>query len=160
MTLFGLDIILRHDRGSACRAGDGQPCHAGFGHGTHDGRQHAARLSVYGSYDTLRNCGVGYVSDTQYMVVFSKMPGLDAVGNVLEDCHFGGMAGKCVLVTSEDDNGVPEQLTIRRNVFLVVGCDQWRCARRGICISPTICWMRRVSASCLIRCLPACGACR
>lgn len=124
VTLFGLDIILgtTEDQPAVLVTGSHVTLDSVTARMTAGNTQPG--FLVYGSYDTLRNCGVGYVSDTQYMVVFSKMPGLDAVGNVLEDCHFGGMAGKCVLVTSEDDNGVPEQLTIRRNVFLVVGCDQ------------------------------------
>ena len=81
-------------------------------------------ILVYGSYNTIKNSGVGYSADTGYMIAFSKKPGVAACGNVLEDTHFGGTHGKCVLVTSEDENGCQENLTIRRNVFLVVSCDQ------------------------------------
>lgn len=81
-------------------------------------------ILVYGSYNTVKHCGVGYAGSTEHMVVISKKPGTVSYGNVLEDCHFGGTHGKCVLVTTEDDTGVPENVIIRRNVFLVVSCDQ------------------------------------
>ena len=81
-------------------------------------------IQVYGSYNTLKHSGVGYSNSTPHMIEFTKKPGTVAYGNVLEDCHFGGEHGKCVLVTSEDPDGAPEYLTIRRNVFLVVSCDQ------------------------------------
>ncbi len=81
-------------------------------------------IVVYGSYNTLKSVGVSGGSDTTYIISFSKMAGIRAIGNVLEDCHYGGGAPKCVLVTSEDANGVQEELTIRRNVFLVTNCDQ------------------------------------
>lgn len=81
-------------------------------------------IQVYGSYNTIKHSGVGYSDTTPHMVEFTKKPGTVAYGNVLEDCHFGGTHAKCVLVTSEDPDGAPEYLTIRRNVFLVVSCDQ------------------------------------
>jgi hypothetical protein len=81
-------------------------------------------IVVYGSYNTVKNSGVSVGANTEYMISFSKKPGIAAYGNVLEDTHFGGVHGKCVLVTSEDENGCQENLTIRRNVFLVVSCDQ------------------------------------
>lgn len=124
VTLFGLDF--QH------RTSEEQPVIVVTGsHNVLDsvtarmtGRNSRPGFLVYGSYNTFKNCGVGHTGTTQYMMVFSKMPGLESVGNILEDCHFGGQAAKCVLVTSEDENGAPEQMTIRRNVFLVVGCDQ------------------------------------
>lgn len=79
---------------------------------------------VYGSYNTLKSIGVGSGADTVYGVTFSKIDGIRAIGNVLEDTHFGGGSPKCVLVTSADDDGVQEELSIRRNVFLKTGCDQ------------------------------------
>ncbi len=79
---------------------------------------------VYGSYNTLKSIGVSGGSDTMYSVTFSKKAGIRAIGNVLEDSHFGGGSPKCVLVTSEDPDGVQEELSIRRNVFLKTNCDQ------------------------------------
>lgn len=124
VTLFGLDF--QH------RTSEEQPVIVVTGsHNVLDsvtarmtGRNSQPGFLVYGSYNTLKNCGVGYTGMTQYMMIFSKMPGTESVGNILEDCHFGGQAAKCVLVTSEDENGAPEQMIIRRNVFLVVACDQ------------------------------------
>lgn len=81
-------------------------------------------IVVYGSQNTIKQSGVGYVDSTEHMIVFSKRPGQACEGNVLEDCHFGGQHGKCVLVTSEDEQDAPRDLHIRRNVFLVVACDQ------------------------------------
>ncbi len=81
-------------------------------------------IAVYGSYNTLTSVGVGRGADTTYLISFSKKAGIRAIGNVLEDCHFGGAGPKCLLVISEDPDGVQEELSIRRNVFLVTSCDQ------------------------------------
>ncbi len=84
----------------------------------------APLVQVFGSCNTLKGVGWGYVSTTPHIVEFSKREGIIAYGNVLQDCYFGGSHTKCVLVTSEEDDACQEGLTIRRNVFLLPAVGQ------------------------------------
>ena len=84
----------------------------------------APLAQVFGSYNTLKAVGWGYASTTPHMVEFSKREGIVAFGNLLEDCYFGGSHTKCVLVTTEEEDGAQEALTIQRNVFLLPAVGQ------------------------------------
>ena len=89
-----------------------------------NGSNTAPLAQVFGSYNTLTGCGWGYAGSTPHIVEFSKREGIVAYGNVLEDSYFGGNHEKCVLVTSEEDDGAQENLTIQRNVFLLSAVGQ------------------------------------
>ena len=84
----------------------------------------APMVQVFGSCNTLTATGWGYAATTPHIVEFSKREGIVAYGNVLEDSYFGGNHDKCVLVTSEEDDGAQENLIIRRNVFLLSAAGQ------------------------------------
>ena len=76
-------------------------------------------MEVSGSFDTVRQCSFWAEKKETCFVEFTKYPGRDAYGNVLCDVHFGGEFTKTVLVSSKDEAGSPENLTIFRNLFLI-----------------------------------------
>jgi hypothetical protein len=78
-------------------------------------------LEVSGSYNTVRQCGFSHANFDAYQVEFTKYPGRDARGNVMCDVHFGDRYTKCTLVSSRDESGAQEALTIARNLYLIPG---------------------------------------
>ncbi|MBO4327257.1 MAG: hypothetical protein J5950_08290 [Clostridia bacterium] len=83
------------------------------------GRCERPCVEVSGSYNTLRQCGFEHQKTDTYVVEFTKYPGRDARGNVLCDTHFGGSYTKSTLVSSHDENGAQEALSIVRNLYLI-----------------------------------------
>ncbi|MBR7061552.1 MAG: hypothetical protein IKI42_00780, partial [Clostridia bacterium] len=78
-------------------------------------------LEVSGSYNTVRQCGFSHANFDAYQVEFTKYPGRDARDNVMCDVHFGDRYTKCTLVSSRDESGAQEALTIARNLYLIPG---------------------------------------
>ena len=76
-------------------------------------------LEVSGSFDTVRQCTFNHSNTAAYQVEFTKYPGRDACGNVMCDVHFGGSYTKCTLVSTRDEGGSQEALTIARNLYLI-----------------------------------------
>lgn len=76
-------------------------------------------LEIYGSFNTVRQCSFVHANTGTYQVEFTKYPGRDSYGNVMCDVHFGGSYTKCTLISSHDENGAPEAVTIARNLYLI-----------------------------------------
>ena len=76
-------------------------------------------VEISGSFDTLRQCSFWAENKETCFVEFTKYPGRDAYGNVICDVHFGGEFAKTLLISSHDEEGVPENMTVFRNLFLL-----------------------------------------